>query len=230
MKKKKNRSASTAAALPEASAPQVRSVPTRVQAPWFHPLLVAPKRAKATPLPRAELVTFAYDYYRRFLPFFRDQPEGSLLPGVGIEFTSRMRQKLGLAYLFEHKIRLNEAYFAKDPSLLPYTLFHEMTHLWLYDCLLDPGHTRRFYNKMAEFESTGLPIDPDVHIHTRVAPEGKFVYSCPNCKNRWYLRERLTYSIYCGHCYDREGVEYYAKRLRTVARPEVGASDSDTAA
>lgn len=194
---------------------------------WQHPLLTM-GRAQRKPLPVAELQAFAYDFYLRFLPFFRDQPEGSIEPGVEIEFTSRMRQKLGLAYLFEHKIRLNLTYFAKDPSLLPYTLFHEMTHLWLYDCLFDPGHTRRFYNKMGQFELTGLPVDPDVHIHTRVAPEGKYVYSCPNCKNRWYLRDRLRYSIYCGHCFDLEGVEYYAKRLKVTARPE--ASDEETAA
>ncbi len=179
---------------------------------------------------RDQLVVLAYDYYLRFLPFFQDQAEGTIEAGVEIEFTQRMRQKLGLAYLFEHKIRLNQSYFAKDPSLLPYTLFHEMTHLWLYDCLLDPGHTRRFYNKMHEFESTGLPIDPDVHIHVRVAPEGKYVYSCPNCKNRWYLRDRLNYSIYCGHCFDKEGVEYYAKRLKTVQRPMLAPPDSESAA
>ena len=205
--------------------------PETVKPQWFHPLIAfAPQ--KRQPLSKEELQAFAYDYYLRFLPFFKKQPEGSITPGVEIEFTSRMRQKLGLAYLFEHKIRLNQAYFANDPSLLPYTLFHEMTHLWLYDCLLDPGHTRRFYNKMAEFERTGLPIDPDVHIHSRVAPEGKFIYCCPNCKNRWYLRDVLRYSIYCGHCYDREGIEYYAKRLKTITRPDARptASDSDTAA
>jgi predicted SprT family Zn-dependent metalloprotease len=192
--------------------------------------LAAPSRRKR-PLSKDELIALAYDYYLRFLPYFRGQPEGSICLGIEIEFTQRMRQKLGLAYLFEHKIRLNQAYFAEDPSLLPYTLFHEMTHLWLYDCLLDPGHTRRFYNKMDEFESTGLPIDPDVHIHSRVAPEGKYVYSCPNCKNRWYLRDRLRYSIYCGHCFDREGVEYYAKRLKTTLRPELAAEpDEGTAA
>jgi predicted SprT family Zn-dependent metalloprotease len=197
---------------------------------WFHPLLEKPAGKKPRPITKDQLVALAYDYYLRFLPFFQDQPEGSIEAGVEIEFTKRMRQKLGLAYLFEHKIRLNLAYFAKDPSLLPYTLFHEMTHLWLYDCLLDPGHTRRFYNKMREFESTGLPIDPDVHIHVRVAPEGKHVYSCPNCKNRWYLRDRLTYSIYCGHCFDKEGVEYYAKRLKTVQRPTLNPPDSESAA
>ena len=177
-----------------------------------------------------ELRNLAYDCYYQFLPHFKSQPEGSLTGQVGIEFSSRMRQKLGLAYLFEHKIRLNLDYFSADPALLPYTLFHEMTHLWLYDCMLDPGHTQRFYKKMSEFESTGLPVDPDVHIHSRVAAEGKFVYSCPNCKNRWYLRDRLSYSIYCGHCFDKDGVEYFAKRIKTPVRNELIASDSDTAA
>lgn len=197
---------------------------------WFHPLLAKSPGRRRRAMSREQLVALAYDYYLRFLPFFQHQEEGSIETHVEILFTKRMRQKLGLAYLFEHKIRLNEAYFANDPSLLPYTLFHEMTHLWLYDCLLDPGHTRRFYNKMREFDSTGLPVDPDVHIHTRVAPEGKHVYSCPNCKNRWYLRDRLTYSIYCGHCFDREGVEYYAKRLKIVPRPALSPPDSESAA
>jgi hypothetical protein len=44
------------------------------------------------------------------------------------------------------------------------------------------------------------------------------VYICPNCKNRWYLRDRLKHAIYCGHCYDKEGIEYYAKPLKTAAR------------
>lgn len=197
---------------------------------WSNPQLEKPQARKQRPMSKEELVALAYDYYLRFLPFFENQVEGSIEAGVEIEFTQRMRQKLGLAYLFEHKIRLNQAYFAKDPALLPYTLFHEMTHLWLYDCLLDPGHTRRFYNKMQEFEATGLPIDPDVHIHVRVAPEGKYVYSCPNCKNRWYLRDRLNYSIYCGHCFDKEGVEYYAKRLKTAQRPALPPPDSESAA
>ncbi len=53
-----------------------------------------------------------------------------------------------MAHLFESKITLNSRYFIKDPRLLPYTLFHELVHLWLYDCFLDPGHTWRFYDKM----------------------------------------------------------------------------------
>ena len=184
---------------------------SKIRPQWFHPLLTADLRGRI--LTRPELEAFAYDYYLRFLPFFRGKPEGSLTPGVVIEFTKKMRLKLGLAYLFEHKIRLNQTYFAEDPALLPYTLFHEMTHLWLYDCMLDPGHTRRFYRKMSEFAQTGLPVDPDVHIHTRVAAESKFVYVCPNCRNRWYVRERLTHLIYCGHCFEREGTEYHAELM-----------------
>ncbi|MBM4250927.1 MAG: DUF45 domain-containing protein [Deltaproteobacteria bacterium] len=177
-----------------------------------------------------QLRMLAYTYYENFLPHFRQQPEGSLIEPVTIEFSSRMKQKLGLAFLFEHKIRLNLPYFRSDPSLLPYTLFHELTHLWLYDCMLDPGHTRRFYKKMRDFEATGLAIDPDVHIHTRVAAEGKFVYSCPNCKNRWYLRDQLKYSIYCGHCFDREGIEYFAEGLSISGRHENICKDTDSAA
>lgn len=226
MKKKNARPASS----PSTAIARAPRRPTfHVEPEWFHPLLLEPKN-KSRALSKEELRDFAYDYYDRFLPFFTGQPEGSLEFELEIEFTVRMRQKLGLAYLFEHKIRLNQAYFAEDPSLLPYTLFHEMTHLWLYDCLLDPGHTRRFYNKMAEFESTGLPVDPDVHIHTRVAAEGKFVYTCPNCKNRWYLRDRLRYAIYCGHCFDKDGVEYYAKRLKTPSRHDAREPNADSAA
>lgn len=159
-------------------------------------------------------------YFRSFLPFFIDQPEGSIdADRVTIELAGRMRQKLALAYLFEHRIRLNRAYFCEDPSLLPHTLFHEMTHIWLYDCHLDPGHTRRFYHKMLEFDRTGLPKDPDVHVHTRFASEARYVYSCPNCKNRWYMRDHLGYSIFCGYCFDREGVEYFAQPTSPVHHP-----------
>jgi predicted SprT family Zn-dependent metalloprotease len=208
-----------------ANAPdKIVSLPMRrLAARWAHPLLSAGKRR--APLARTELVELAYDYFERFLPFFTEQPEGSISTEVALEFTPRMRQKLGLAYLFEHRVRLNESYFAEDPSLLPYTLFHEMTHLWLYDSLLDPGHTWRFYRKMSEFASTGLPIDPDVHIHSRVAPEGKYVYSCPNCRNRWYLRDRLNHSIYCGHCFDRDGVEHFARRVKAPSLPPVSSPD-----
>jgi hypothetical protein len=186
-----------------------------VKPQWAHPLLSTKKKTR---LELKALQEFAYDYYLRFLPFFKDQPEGTILPGVVVEFTKKMRQKLGLALLFEHKIRLNEHYFAEDPRLLPYTLFHEMTHIWLYNCLLDPGHTRRFYNKMTEFESTGLPIDPSVHIHGRMSPEAKFVYKCPNCLNRWYLRDKLSGKIFCGHCFDREKNEYYPHLIHQTCK------------
>lgn len=181
--------------------------PKDIKPQWYHPLL----RDISHVLSKQELQSFSYEYYLKFLPFFRNQPEGSLAVGVSIEFTKKMKQKLGLAFLFEHKIKLNQNYFATDPALLPYTLFHEMTHLWLYNCLLDPGHTRRFYSKMKEFEQTGLPLDPDVHIHRRIAPEAKHVYSCPNCDNRWFMREKPRRKTYCGHCYDKNGLEYFVQ-------------------
>ena len=197
--------------------------PQAIKPQWFHPLLGTRTNGARREVTKRELEIFAYDYYLRFLPFFRGQREGTINSGVLIEFTNRMKSKLGLAYLFEHKIKLNQKYFGADPSLLPYTLFHEMTHIWLYDCFLDPGHTRRFYNKMAEFEQTGLPVDPDVHIHTRVSPECKHVYYCPNCTNRWYLREPLKHSIYCGYCHDHHGQEYYARKLTEAAQSKLTA-------
>lgn len=195
---------------------------------WFHPIMNL--KGSGTTVTREDLRNLAYHYFDRFLPFFTNQPEGSICPKIDIDFTLRMRQRLGLAYLFEHKLRLNQSYFAEDPRLLPYTLFHELTHLWLYDCLLDPGHTQRFYKKMKDFEATGLPIDKEVHIHTRLAPEGQYVYSCPNCQNRWYLRDKLKQAIFCGYCFDRDGVEHYAQALKTKKHPELTDPQSDTAA
>lgn len=196
-----------------------------VKPQWFHPLLSrSPDPSK--PISRAELEAFAYDYYVRFMPFFRNCAEGSLLPGVLIEFNGKMKQKLGLAYLFERKIKLNLNYFARDPRLLPYTLFHELTHVWLYDCLLDPGHTRRFYAKMNEFRSTGLPVDQAVHIHRRLAPEAKYIYSCPNCQNRWYVRKKLRHAIYCGHCHEKTGEEHFAKPLHPERPPSADRNDA----
>lgn len=203
---------------------QASAVNAPLQVSWF----VSSNHQKV--LSADELTALAENYLEQFLPFFTNQKEGSINPNITLQLSAKMKQKLGLAFLFEHKIRLNLSYFRKDPSLLPYTLFHEMTHMWLYDCMLDPGHTKRFYNKMAEFQETGLAIDPEVHVHRRIAPEGKFVYICPNCSNRWFMRERLKYSIYCGHCFDREGVEYFARRLRPAKGPCSTSSDVGSAA
>jgi predicted SprT family Zn-dependent metalloprotease len=132
-----------------------------------------------------------------------------------------MRNKVGLAVLFENKIRLSLTYFQANPQFLPYTIFHEMTHLWLYHSGFDPGHTKRFYEKMAEFEHTGYQIDPEVHVHTRLAAEGRYVYICNNCENRWHLKEELDHNIYCALCFKREGIEHYA-----TLTPEQNASPS----
>jgi len=195
---------------------------------WQIPIF-AKEGSKRRALTEEDLTLLAETYLEMFLPFFTNQPEGSINPQITLNFSSKMKQKLGLAYLFEHKIRLNLSYFREDPSLLPYTLFHEMTHIWLYDCMFDPGHTKRFYAKMSEFQITGLAVDPEVHVHRRIAPEGKFVYICPNCSNRWFMRERLNYSIFCGHCFDREGIEYFAKQ-RKQQKSQSDRRDIDSAA
>jgi predicted SprT family Zn-dependent metalloprotease len=183
-----------------------------VATPWDHPYLWQ-KPNKNSPYNKAQLETFAYDYFLKFLPFFRNQPEGSMGSGTTIKFTRKMKHKLGLANLFFREIRINQTYFAADPKLLPYTLFHEMVHLWLYDCGLDPGHTRRFYLKMQDFQRTGLPLDPDVHIHSRIAQEAKFVYVCPSCQNRWFLNEKRTNRLTCGPCYELKGIHAVPERF-----------------
>jgi hypothetical protein len=48
---------------------------------WFHPLLE--KEARDRTIDRGVLEAFAYRaIYVRFMPFFRKQPEGDLLPRV----------------------------------------------------------------------------------------------------------------------------------------------------
>ena len=77
---------------------------------------------------------------------------------------------------------------------------------------------------MVEFEETGYRIDPEVHIHTRLAAEGCYVYICNNCENRWHLKEKLDHSIYCALCFKREGIEHYAtlnaEHTRKPANPK----------
>jgi predicted SprT family Zn-dependent metalloprotease len=163
---------------------------------------------------KEDLELLADYFFDLFLPRFSSQDDRGrnvgLKLGTVIEFSSRMKNKVGLAVLFENKIRLSLHYFLANPQFLPYTIFHEMTHLWLYHLGFDPGHTRRFYQKMLEFDETGYLIDPEVHVHTRLAAEGRYVYICKNCENRWHLREQLSHNIYCALCFKKSGVEHYA--------------------
>ncbi len=185
---------------------------------WDHPYLHTRQE-----LSRQQLEAFAYHYFLKFLMFFRDQPEGSIRPGLEIKYSAKMKHKLGLADLFNHNIRLNYNYFRKDPALLPYTLFHEMIHIWLYNCDLDPGHTRRFYFKMKFFEATKLPIDQKVHIHKRVASEAKFVFTCPNCKNKWFTNSpKEDKRLYCGFCYEQSKEKYYPVKFTNHNRHSLG--------
>lgn len=176
---------------------------------WDHPFLHLESSYN-----KKNLEAFAYDYYMRFLPMFRKQTQGSIRPGVDIKFTRRMKNQLGSASVYSGEIRLNLNYFENQAALLPYTLYHEMTHIWLYDCHYDPGHTKRFYNKMSEFERTGLPVDKSVHIHKRIQTEGRFVYTCPECMKRWYNHKRFRRAFYCGPCHETHGL----KKIMDVAK------------
>ena len=159
-------------------------------------------------------------FYELFLPRFLGQSSGSILIGTTLEISKKMTSKIGLALLFENKIRLSELYFLDHPYYLPYALFHEMTHLWLYHCGLDPGHNRRFYQKMSEFSETGYLVDPEVHIHTRLCAEAKFIYTCKNCGNRWHLRESLKHEIFCGLCWKNEKARHFAA-LETILPSDI---------
>ena len=159
---------------------------------------------------KEDLELLADYFFELFSPRFLSSGSGFDRPATTIEFSNKMKNKVGLAVLFENKIRLSVSYFATSPQLLPYTLFHEMTHIWLYNSGFDPGHTKRFYQKMLEFEQTGFPIDPEVHVHSRLAAEGSYSYTCGNCENRWHLKEELSHNIYCALCFRKNGVEYYA--------------------
>ena len=195
---------------------EIRPGNAEIKPQWFHPLIQHHPQDLA--LSKTELETFAYDYFLRFLPFFRNQSDGSLKVGTTITFNRKMRQRLGLAVLFEHQVRLNEVYFAKQPRLLPYTLFHELTHLWLYDCERDPGHTVGFYRKMQDFLATGLPVDTEVHIHTRKAQESPYIYRCPSCQNRWHTRQINPQALFCGYCYDNQQIKVFPTLHRAVTQ------------
>ncbi len=164
-------------------------------------------------LDTAQLTRLSYHYYLKFLLFFQSTPLGSLNGGIEIILSNKMKRRLGSADLYSRQIHLNARYFNNKPRLLPYTIFHEMNHVWLYDCYKDPSHTRSFYQKMSEFESTGLDVDPDVHIHRRMAPERPFVYTCPSCSYRWFMNKKLRRKTMCANC-EPKG-KFYLKPLLT---------------
>ena len=186
---------------------------TNIPPQWDHPFLHENRLFKLE-----ELQSFSYDYYIKFTPFFKHQPQGSINGGVQIIFSSKMSSGLGLADIFERTIKLNSRYFTKDPTLIPYTLFHELTHIWLYDCYKDPSHTSSFYQKMKEFNSTLLPVDHKVHIHSRLVTDAKFIYVCPNCNRRWFTN-KITRHIYCGLCKENFNLEFEPKYFKNPDNP-----------
>ena len=161
---------------------------------WLHPFLLAGP-SKQQNLSEQEFSSFAYGYYLKFLPYFP-----GIHGGITIELSRRLKRILGSADLKNRVVALNWNYFRNTPHLVPYTIFHELTHLWLYDCNYDPSHTRRFYAKMAEFEETGLPIDNKVHIHRRLVTEGKHISQCPCCKFKWFTQKKMRLNTICRSC------------------------------
>ncbi len=144
-----------------------------------------------------------------FLPFFTQTKEGTLESSrVKIQFTPKLKRSLGISFIFDHLIQLNIQYFREFPDRLAHTLFHELTHLWLYDCNLDPGHTERFFMKMADFKGTGYPLDHEMAALSCCVKEAPFIYHCTRCHRRWHLHQVSSYSIYCGQCYDHLNVQY----------------------
>lgn len=158
---------------------------------------------------RVNLASYVIKIFEELKSIFQFSPlpsQGEL--SASIEFNKSLGKKLGVTFLFDRIIFLNFNYFRKHPERLPYTLFHEMTHLWLYESFYDPNHTARFYKKMNEFQKTHYPIDSEVKNLRFFEKEAEHLYQCPHCSHRWYLHNPLTYSMYCGPCYDRQGVKF----------------------
>ena len=195
------------------------------KSPWFHENLFYENPQQ--PLDKDKLWEMAYHYFLKFMIFFRNQPEGSLKPGTKIELSTRMKSRLGVSILFERRMRLNYPYFSNSPKIMPYTIYHEMVHQWLYDCWLDPNHTRRFYNKMAEFNRTGLPVDQEVHIHRRIVSESKIIYQCPACENLFFCKKKMWRKSYCGHCEDKKRGRHYLALVNNTYPPDPVAQHSD---
>lgn len=104
------------------------------------------------------------------------KPEGDelrkiALKNVVIDFSQRMGSTLGLCYPETRKIHLNFEYFSKKTSYLPYTLYHEMVHQFLFDMKKPWHHTTEFYFLMGLFPNC-YARDPNVHIHMRQAQAG----------------------------------------------------------
>jgi predicted metal-dependent hydrolase len=98
------------------------------------------------------------------------------LRGIQFEVSGRMERALGMCYPTKRMIRLNRTYFLSRQALLPYTLFHELVHQYLYDLGEPWGHTAQFYALMEVFPAHRFPRDPNVHIHERQAKVGQKIH------------------------------------------------------
>jgi predicted SprT family Zn-dependent metalloprotease len=95
------------------------------------------------------------------------------LRDVDFALSDRMAHTLGMCYAHKRRLVFNENYFSLNPHLLPYTLFHELVHLFLFDLKKPWGHTKEFYALMEEFPHERYSVDTKVHIHMKAAAAGK---------------------------------------------------------
>ena len=94
------------------------------------------------------------------------------LRNVSLQLSVRQVRAVGMCYPEKRKIVLNQNYFLKNPQYLPYTLYHELVHLFLFDAGRPWGHTKEFYLLMEDFPVHKHPLDPNVHIHEQRAHAG----------------------------------------------------------
>jgi predicted SprT family Zn-dependent metalloprotease len=94
---------------------------------------------------------------------------------VEFALSGRMERALGLCYPTKRLIKINSSYFASRLVFLPYTVFHELIHLFLYDLNHPWGHTAEFYALMECFPLEKYMKDPNVHIHEKQEERGKKV-------------------------------------------------------
>ena len=115
-----------------------------------------------------------------------EQERGSpdCLRKVEFRLSGRMERALGLCYPTKRLIKINVSYFSERVAFLPYTVFHELVHLFLYDLGRPWGHTAEFYSLMECFPVERYMKDPNVHIHEKQEQKGRAVNARHDAEGR----------------------------------------------
>lgn len=121
-------------------------------------------------------------YFFEFAPILlRETPSDceifrkTALRNVSVEFSERLGDALGICYPEDRVIRLSASYFSRYARLLPYTLYHEMVHQFLFDIKRPWSHNEQFYYLMELFPRA-YEVDRNVHIHMRSAEKGRRIW------------------------------------------------------